>query len=155
MDYVWQWVSYAFIIAILVGVSLVVSRCDRAQPGEGYDDIDGFSIADSKAIDASANVDRLERGQAICYRLGSESPMIAVFGWVAALPGDEVALRGGWLVVNGQPCKRGDSIPLPACAPIRVPRDHVMVLSDHHRFDSVAYGPIPAGAIRGRVASVP
>ena len=68
-----------------------------------------------------------------------------------------VADRSGtyFSVLNGKPASRGSDTRQPDAGPLRVPANHVFVLSDNHQLDSLAAGPIPAAALRGRLGSLP
>lgn len=73
---------------------------------------------------------------------------------IAALPGDEVALRDGVLYRNGTPTEVGSCIPdLGQMAPLQVPEGHYFVLGDNRPIscDSREFGLVPAELLRGKV----
>ncbi len=155
MDLVWHWLTYAFLIALMVGAAMVIPRCERVRPGDDYRDIDNLDPTESIAIDTTVRVHNYDRGDAVCYQLGEDEPLDRLFGWVAARPGDEVSIVAGTLIVNGETASHTANLALPAAGPIRVPVDHLYIVSDGHRYDSIAHGPIPGRALRGRVAELP
>lgn len=155
MDLVWHWLTYACLIALLVAAAMVIPRCQRVRPGDDYRDIENLDTTESIALDTTVRLHAYDRGDAVCYQLGDDEPLDRLFGWVAGRPGDEVAIVGGALIVNGEAAAHGGSLNLPAAGPIRVPTDHLFIVSDRHRFDSIAHGPIPGRALRGRVADLP
>lgn len=70
---------------------------------------------------------------------------------VAALPGDIVEVRRGFLQVKGSPSKISRKIKLPS-GKIRVPRGHAYLLTDSPGgVDSVSLGPIPLWRVLGAV----
>jgi signal peptidase I len=78
---------------------------------------------------------------------------------VVAGPGDEVAIRGGHVILNGKlqrepfvlPCHPGDECDFPT--PIEVPPDHWFLLGDNRgrSDDSRFWGPISRQSIIGRI----
>jgi conjugative transfer signal peptidase TraF len=80
---------------------------------------------------------------------------------VGALPGDRVAVRGGFLVVNGCPVagalvlpedSRGRPLSPFSNSDLEVPADSVFLLSTHspRSWDSRYFGPVPLGSVRAR-----
>ncbi len=79
---------------------------------------------------------------------------------VVGVPGDHITIAGGRVFVNGSPLVEPylAASAAAASAPadgvdVVVPRGDVFVLGDNrgHSRDSKAFGPIPLGALRGRV----
>ena len=147
--------SYALIVALAYGALKLVRFLDIVHVPEGYSDIDGMEPYTSYRIDGEASVAELRAGDAICYRLGPDDERAVQFGWVVALPGDEVAIGDGTLQVNGAPSPHCGRLALPDCAGLRIPAQHLYVISDQHRCDSLARGPLPALAVRGRLGKLP
>ena len=59
-------------------------------------------------------------------------------------------------MVNGTACKRSGMLPrYPDEGRLVIPANHVYVVTTLHTTDSVAQGPLPAAAIRGRIAEFP
>lgn len=76
---------------------------------------------------------------------------------VAAVGGDSIGIEDGVLVVNGVPVhepyldlERMDSV---YYGPVTLPADQLFVLGDNRgdSVDSLAFGPIPAASVEGRV----
>jgi conjugative transfer signal peptidase TraF len=80
---------------------------------------------------------------------------------VGAVPGDRVAAKRGFVVVNGQPVPGAlvlpkDSLGRPLSpfsdSDVEVPADSVFLLSTHspRSWDSRYFGPVPLGSVRAR-----
>ena len=74
---------------------------------------------------------------------------------VVGVPGDEIAVRGGKLFVNGEPQKEpyvNKKLPDKSFyAPTTVPKDHVFAMGDNraNSQDSRVFGPVPEKNIEG------
>jgi signal peptidase I len=74
---------------------------------------------------------------------------------VVGVPGDEIAVRGGTLFVNGEPQKEpyvNKKYPDRSFyAPTTVPKDHVFAMGDNraNSQDSRVFGPVPEKNIEG------
>ena len=76
---------------------------------------------------------------------------------VVGLPGENIAVRGGRLLVNGHVLAEPYVAPGTASAdfaPVHVPRSEYFVLGDNrgHSVDSIQFGPVPRSSIIGRLA---
>ncbi|MBA3685433.1 MAG: S26 family signal peptidase [Planctomycetes bacterium] len=148
---------YALLLALILGCAWMVPRffTTVAIPA-GYVEIDGLQELASKRIDKTAKIGNYARGQGVCYRLGSDSSAEARFAYVAALPGDQIAVRDGKLVVNGTVFARAPADHLLSTAgPTVVPAGHLFVVTNTHESDSFRQGPIPAAALYGRIEEFP
>ena len=101
-----------------------------------------------------------ERGDIVLFRdpEGGEEPLIKR---VVGLPGDEISLRDGKLLMNGE-LQREPYVARRACVsdaprtcsfgPVTVPKRHVFVMGDNraHSYDSRFFGPIPEEALIGK-----
>jgi hypothetical protein len=148
---------YALLLALVLGCAWMVPRffTTVAIPA-GYVEIDGLQELSSKRIDKTAKIGDYGRGQGVCYRLGSDASEDARFAWVAGVPGDEIAMRDGKLLVNGDVFKQAPADPLlPNGGPAVVPAGHLFVVTNTHESDSFRNGPIPAAALHGRIAEFP
>lgn len=155
MDVLRQAMMYVILVAAFYGVVLAMKALSRVQVPSGYTDVENLAEYTSYRLDQTVSFNAWKPGDALCWRLGPEADRAVNFGWVAALPGDRVQIRDGHLEVNGQRNPKGESIRLPDCGPVRVPDRHLFVINDRHQGDSIAVGPLPASALRGRLDSLP
>lgn len=155
MDVLRQAMMYAILVAAFYGVVLAMKALSRVQVPSGYSDVENLAEYTSYRLDQTVAFTAWKPGDAVCWRLGPDAERAVNLGWVAALPGDRVQVRDGHLEVNGQRNAKGDAILLPDCGPIRVPDRHLFVINHRHQGDSLAAGPLPASAIRGRLGSLP
>ena len=155
MDVLRQAILYLVLVAAFWGGVLAMKSLSRVQVPSGYADVDKLSEFTSYRMDQTVTMAAWRSGDAACWRLGPDEERAVNFGWVAALPGDQVQVRDGHLQVNGQAFPQGELILLPDCGPLRVPDRHLFLISDHHQGDSIAHGPLPISAMRGRLGSLP
>jgi hypothetical protein len=156
MDFLKQAIMYIVLAAAFWGTIAVVKALSRVQVPSGYSDVDNLEEYASYRVDRNVGIRQLRAGDPISYRLGKAHDHEVYFGWVAGVPGDDVAIAKGEVTVNGKAVGHGDKLAsAPDCGPLRVPANHVFVVSDHHDSDSLACGPIPAVAIHGRLGSLP
>lgn len=75
---------------------------------------------------------------------------------VAGLPGETLETRGGALLVDGRPVPWGPVGAWPGNGPAVVPPEGIFVLGDNpdRSRDSRHFGPLPVGAVLGRVLYV-
>lgn len=155
MDTLKQVVLYAILIAIFYGIVIGVKRYSHVHVPAGYGDINNLEEFASFRVDKTVTFPQLRVDDPICYRLDGSDDHAVTFGWVAALPGDDVSVAKGTLLINGMPDPKCGRLTLPDISAFRVPAQHVWVISDHHQADSFAVGPLPAMAITGRLAHLP
>lgn len=155
MEWIRQLLSYAITIGVIVALVVIVPRFARLRVAEGYNDIEKLEPEHSLNADSGIAFGALAIGDPIAYRLGGEDGKEVCVGWIAALPGDEVSIRDKAVMVNGKKSLGGAVEEAPPRAPVMIPAGHCYVVSSHHLFDSVAYGPIPAAAIHARLFSLP
>jgi hypothetical protein len=155
MNVLRQAIFYLILIAAFYGAVLAIKSWSRVQVPLGYRDVDNLEEYASYRLDQTVAFSSWRPGDPVCWRLGPDDARAVHFGWVAALPGDAVAVRAGALEINGQPYSRGLAIRMPDCGPVCVPANHLFVVSDRHLHDSIAVGPLPATALRGRLGSLP
>lgn len=155
MEVLRQAMMYVILVAAFYGVVLAMKALSRVQVPSGYTDVENLAEYTSYRLDQTVAFSAWKPGDALCWRLGPEAEQAVNFGWVAGLPGDRVQVRDGHLEVNGQRNSRGEQIQLPDCGPIRVPAQHLFVINDLHQGDSIAVGPLPSSALRGRMGSLP
>jgi hypothetical protein len=155
MDFLKQLLGYALLVALFWGTVVVVKKMSRVQVPSGYSDVAGLAEYTSYRVDETVTLRQYRAGDPVCYRLGNDADRAVTFAWIAGLPGDEIAIAHNVVTVNGKPAGHGSDVQRPDAGPLRVPANHVYVLSDSHQLDSVAYGPIPAVGLRGRLGSLP
>lgn len=155
MPWLRQMISYAVTLAALVALVTIVPRCARLRVPPGYSDIATLDVDRSLTGDAGARFSDLAVGDGIAFRLGDQESLALCLGWVAALPGDTVAITNKFLMVNGAKSVHSQPLDMPDRAAVMIPLGHCFVLSDQHLFDSLAYGPLPAAALRAKLASLP
>jgi hypothetical protein len=150
-----QAMTYVILILLFWGVVLAIKAFSRVQVPSGYSDIANVNEFTSYRVDQTVTLSAWRPSDVACWRLGADSDRAVNFGWIAALPGDQIQVHDGHLEVNGHVCPHGDVIALPDCGPVRIPGGHFYVVSDRHQNDSVAHGPLPISALRGRVGTFP
>ena len=155
MEWIRQLLSYAITIAIIIALVVIVPRFARLRVAPNYNDIEHLVVEQSLNADTGVAFASLAIGDPIAYRLGDQEGKELCVGWIAALPGDEVAVRDKSVMVNGKKAGGGAVEDAPPRAPVMIPAGHCYVVSSFHQLDSVAYGPIPAAAIRARLSSLP
>jgi hypothetical protein len=162
MDFAKMLGSYLVMIALLWAGLHYLPYLARANVSSDYMDINVPDVDKypSYSLDPMVTIGQLAHDDVVMYRktAGSDAPG-NLFGWVLALPGETVAIRDGHLLVNDQPVSkiadlRGGGFQ-PDCGPILIPVGTVWLSTTMHRTDSMVMGPIPAAAIRGRVAKFP
>jgi len=95
-----------------------------------------------------------ERGDIVVFQ-SVESADQDLIKRVVGLPGDEIAVRGGKLFVNGEPQKEpytNEKLPdVSYFARTTVPKNHVFVMGDNrgNSQDSRVFGPLPKENIEG------
>lgn len=152
----WSYSGYALMLIIIYLVWTYLPQFSYASVSSNYHDMKpNIKPYDNVRFDATVNVDRLQRGDLVIFKLGDSTEKRSMFGWVAARPGERVEIRDTKVLVNGVGVEQGGKVwrAIGDRAPVMVPRDHVYLLSVGHVFDSIAYGPVPASAVRGRVES--
>jgi signal peptidase I len=105
-----------------------------------------------------------ERGDLVVFKdIGKEKDEDTVKR-VIGLPGDEISVEDGTLLVNGSPpyepylnTEEGATQETPALetfGPVFVPKDHVFVMGDNraNSYDSRFFGPVPNENIVGKVS---
>jgi hypothetical protein len=155
MDWLKQMTIYAIIVATLwVGI-VYLPRYRRVAVSSDYsNEILGIDMVKDYPLDETATLATLQHGDAICYRLARDGELAVRLGWIAGLPGDVIATNAeGKITINGKISTR--TMPGPPYGPLLVPAGHFMVVTDGHGFDSLARGPLPAIALRGRIGVLP
>ena len=150
-----QAMTYVILILLFWGVVLAIKAFSRVQVPSGYSDIANLNEFTSYRVDQTVTLSAWRPSDVACWRLGADADRAVNFGWIAALPGDQIQVHDGHLEVNGHVCPHGEVIALPDCGPVRIPDGHLYVVSDRHQNDSVAHGPLPISALRGRVGTFP
>ena len=160
MELLKQLITYAVLAAIIcAGVIWIPRLTSRVQVPPDYQeitvpDVEHYPSYSYRALDS---VSGLHPGDAVAYRVStSEGSLGNAFGWVAAVPGDEVRFIKGKVVVNGKEVSvSGPLGERPDLGPLVIPENHVYVVTTMHTTDSVVRGPLPLSALRGRLESFP
>ena len=157
MQWIRQLLSYAITLGVIIALVTIVPRCARLRVTPEFNDIDKLNVDESLNADTGVKLSGLVIGDAIAFQVGTggEHEAGLSLGWVVALPGDEVSIIGKSVMVNGTKVAHGDPVPVPDRGPTMMPAGHCFVISDRHQFDSIAYGPLPAAAIRGKLRNLP
>lgn len=158
MQWIRQLISYALTLGAIIALVTIVPRCARLRVTPEYNDIDKLNVDESLNADTGVTLSGLAIGDAIAFQLGEtkgDHDGGLSLGWVVALPGDEVSIQSKSVMVNGTKVAHGDPVTVPDRGPTMIPAGHCFVISDRHQFDSVAFGPLPAAALRGKLRNLP
>lgn len=155
MDILKQLLVYALLAAGLWAAITYLPRLQRVAPEVNYYDIDGMKPYEAGYFLEPVTPAQLKTGDAVCFALGNSREKSALFGWIAGLPGQQVAIVKGKVEVDGKPAHPHTTLSLPDCGPFAVPAGHAFVVSSNHRYDSLANGPLPLTTIRGRIEELP
>ena len=161
MEFVKQLAIYAILIITLWAAVVYLPRFRSLTIPSGNGEISGAEELKSYPLDVTVTIPRLHHGDVVSYRLGDESDDVVHLAWVAGLPGDRIAVAGGKLVVNDKPFAHLERPfsgavggALPSCGPLTVPADHLFLVNSEGRNDSLARGPLPSIALRGRLGGL-
>lgn len=155
MQWIRQLISYALTLGAIIALVTIVPRCARLRVTPEFSDIDKLNVDESLNADTGVTLSGLAIGDAIAFHVGDQDGSGLALGWVVAMPGDDVAIQGKRVMVNGAQVAHGDPVPVPDRGPTMMPAGHCFVISDRHQFDSIAFGPLPAAAIRGKLRNLP
>lgn len=153
-------VSWFWPVAVLVGLIVAASMTRScAFVRASHDNTDLQQVLGERGETKSVTVDptvpmrALQRGDLVAIAHPRDADE-HTFGIVVGLPGDSVeVVRDGEqsrLQIDGEPIASELPHRIGAHPAIVVPQGHVWLLSDLHRTDSIAIGPVPAAALRGR-----
>ena len=140
----------ALLIALFVNVFVAEAAVVKEGPSMQPNLYRGYRVMTEKV---SYRFHLPRRGDIVVVeRPGNE---VALIKRVMALPGEVVEVRGGRVLIDGQPIKEPwvTHFGGPDYPPTRVPPDHVFILGDNRgqSRDSRAIGPVPVSAIQGHV----
>lgn len=160
MELLKQILTYVVVIALLWAALTWIPRLtSRVRLGSDYVEITVPNIEEypSYSLEAGLPFDALAIGDAVCYRtVDAEGGASEAYGFIAARPGDTVAIAAGELLVNGKPDKRCGALSgRPDAGPLVIPAQHLYVVTTMHQTDSVARGPLAAADVRGRLKEFP
>lgn len=157
------WKEVLWSLGIAVGLAM---GCHVAVAEARY--IPSRSMVPTLAVGDRVVVEKLSywltpprRGDIVVFR---PPPAVAAMGFldtsvpwikrVVGLPGEHIAIRQGWVHVNGRPLAEPYLGEAPAyeLAPVEVPARHVFVLGDNrnHSIDSHVWGAVPFERVLGR-----
>ncbi len=149
-----HFIRFSLTLGIVLGLLIYAPRWQREHLAAGFNDIDRFAPEAAFFTDGGVPFQALKPGDAILFRGGDRTGAQLAVGWVAAVAGDEVAIRGKQIVVGGKPA-RGGPVERPDTPAVVVPEGRIYVVSDRHQTDSVANGFLPAVAYIGKLGSLP
>ena len=147
--------SYIAPAAMLVVLYLAINYArtfSQVTVPNAYREIRELSGRDAVRLNPLIGLPQLRPGDLIAFRLGGDGQRQEAFGYVAALPGDRVAIDDdGRLLVNDDPFTMGSPVNHTSARPaIIIPAEHIYVWTDMHQQDSLRLGPIPAQMLIGR-----
>lgn len=144
----------ALVVALWLAVEWIPALRRVGPPRAGYNDMTMIDPDETTGVDGRRGIADLRHDDIIAYRSDPEADddRDVAFAYVVALPGETIRTLDGTLSVDGAPYAT-TSVPrsLGAVPGVVVPRGHVYVLSDGHRYDSSRLGPIPAHLLLGVV----
>jgi len=155
MQWIRQLISYALTLGAIIALVTIVPRCARLRVTPEFNDIDKLNVDESLNADTGVKLSGLAIGDAIAFQVADKGDGGLALGWVAAMPGDEVSIQGKSVMVNGAKVAHGEQVTVPDRGPTMIPVGHCFVISDRHQFDSIAFGPLPAAALRGKLRNLP
>lgn len=140
--------AMAFLLAQAFLVQVAIVRGHSMEPS--------IQDGDRLLVDRVSPVfDEVGRGSVIVLRCPL-APHVDFVKRVVGVPGDEVAMENGWLLVNGERPEGGpEDVILDATTfrPLRVPEGHYFVLGDNRpdSCDSREFGLVAAELVKGTV----
>ena len=147
-------IRFAITVGIGLGLLLYAPRWQREHLATDFNDIDRFAPEAGFFSDHGVPFPALKPGDAILFRGADRSGTRLAVGWVAAVAGDAVAIRGKQVVVGGK-AVHGGPVERPDTPAVVVPEGRIYVVSDRHQTDSVANGFLPAVAYIGKLGGLP
>lgn len=152
--YLWSYAGYVVLIGMIVAGLNYLPKWSFARVPQDYrGDMSGpdFEPYNNLQYDGTIGIDQLLKGDIAVFRLGDDGSRRFLFARVAGLPGDILESKERTLLVNGSPSRGGLNHKFTKMPPTVVPKGHVFLLSDLHRYDSIDYGFFPESAIHGRL----
>jgi hypothetical protein len=150
------WALRTLVWFSLVAVGLVLlarwlpAYLNRAQVPPDFDDIAGLTPMSGVWLTAPPFL----AGDVVAFRTG-DGPEDISFGFVAALPGNEVRITGSTLQVDGTEPSNWKTWAgyheLAEVGPLAIPANHLYVISTQHQRDSLSQGVIGPDVILGKV----
>lgn len=146
------YVKLAVLITVVcIAAAVLPTWLARITIPEDYDDLRGLKSYSSVGIDPAP----FPAACIVAFKVGRLPDEVAL-GRVAAVAGDTVEWRDKRLYVQGKLFEGLDknsapSLPAPDMGPVVVPDGHVFVLSDAHRWDSLARGMIGPDVLLGKL----
>lgn len=139
-------------VLMIIGLWFLVTylpKFRRVHPEPDYIDMRLIPNDETIPVDSTVTIEQFRQGDIVCFRRKGET----LFGYVVGRPGEVVTYAyDGQVTVDGRPVRRGKYHEgRPPQGPVMTPAEHLLVLSDSHRHDSLQYGPIPRSVIVGRV----
>ncbi len=144
-------VPAAMLVVLYIAINYARSFSQVTVPSN-YREIQALSGRDAVRLNPQIGLPQLRSGDLISFRLGGDGDRQEAFGYVAGLPGDQVAIDDeGRLLVNDTVFAMGSPVHHASARPaIIIPAEHIYVWTDMHQQDSLRLGPIPAQMLIGR-----
>jgi hypothetical protein len=95
MEFQRQLVMYAVLLVLGFASYVLISSWGSFSVRPGYDEVNGLTEGTSYTVDQTVSLKNLQIGDAVCYKLGDHDDDRVNFGWVAALPGDQLSITNG------------------------------------------------------------
>jgi len=145
-------VTPAIIIALLINTFLAQTTYVHGQSMEPNLHNDQRLVLEKVSYSGWLHLRNPQRGDVVVIQV--ESSAVPLIKRVVGLPGDQIAIRNGQLLINGLPLDEpylagptyGDY------GPVDVPPLHLFVMGDNRSFsnDSRNFGPVPLKDVIGR-----
>jgi hypothetical protein len=137
-------------LALVVAAKWLPRQLNRVQVPGGFEDQGGFVPMTGVWLEPPPYA----AGDMVAYRTG-DGPEDVGFGVVAALPGDQVRMIGGELLVDDNEVRGWRDVGLyrgiADIGPLCIPVGHLYVLSTQHQRDSLVLGAIGPDQLLGKV----
>jgi Signal peptidase, peptidase S26 len=107
MEFQRQLVMYAVLLVLGFTAYVLISSWGSFSVRPGYDEVNGLTEGTSYTVNQTVSIKNLQIGDAVCYKLGDHDDDRVNFGWIAALPGDQLSITNGHH--SGNPSSSGQN----------------------------------------------
>jgi len=137
-------------VGLVAAATWLPAYLNRVQVPPDFEDIGGLTPMTGVWLTAPPYL----AGDVVAYRIG-DGPEDISFAIVAGLPGNEVRLSAGVLLVDGAEVRSwkesGTYRGIHDIGPLTVPANHLYVISKQHMHDSLALGVLAPEQLLGKV----